>query len=206
MDCQKSMENFPDYQGGRLEPEERDAVEAHLKGCKTCCTQLEAFSIVDVELNLWKDLEPSPWLEQRAMARLETKQEEHPQPRHMAWLRPQWAALTALFILTGLGSWLMLHRPERAVEPSHPWGNKTSTRNSSLDQGTGSAAIGIVGKNPKELNHTQDSVLTTTSGKEISQEDWTLLENLDLLENFDLLNPAEPEEIPAPKGSASGSR
>ncbi len=70
----------------------------------------------------WKEIEPSPWFEQKVMARLDTEPEELKRPLSLPWLRPQWAALIALFIVAGLGSWLMLHRPGRAVEPSHPGG------------------------------------------------------------------------------------
>lgn len=118
MDCQKTMENFPDYRNDRLEPEVRADMEAHLRECIACHSQFEAFSVVDAELNRWREIEPSPWLEQKVMARLDTDQGVRRRPPLMAWPRPQWAAMIVLFIVAGLGSWVMLHRPGRAVEPS----------------------------------------------------------------------------------------
>src|SRR5579884_4026977 len=100
MNCEAIGELLPDYLQGRLSPELAAEVEKHLAGCQMC----------GEEAALWKKLavlpeeQPSPALEQKFKAMLESYQEGRWEKKNLT-AEKQKQPMPALW---GLGNWRQL--------------------------------------------------------------------------------------------------
>jgi anti-sigma factor RsiW len=100
MNCEEIGELLPDYLQGRLSAERAEVVEKHLPECAACSE----------EASLWKNLallpdeQPSPALESRFKAMLETYQEGRWEKSSLAAEKTK----TPVSMLWGLGNWRQL--------------------------------------------------------------------------------------------------
>jgi hypothetical protein len=200
------MENYLEFKNGGLKPEMRAELESHLKSCPSCFSQSAAYSIVHSQLDQWPEIEPSPWLEPKIMARLDMEQGKKRSNELWSWFRPKLATLVTLFIVAGLGSWILLHRSWKFPEPSRQAANQTGSANVPLTQGEVPPTVQSVLRSQEKETAAQEKTLQVGMEEEISREDLALLENLDLLENYDVLNPAGTDETGKAKESTASSR
>jgi anti-sigma factor RsiW len=92
MECRSCTESLTALLDSELTPELRAAVEAHLASCPACTEELRSLELAGTAASALPELEPSPQLWQRVVARLE--HERLPAARPPAG-RDRWRSLRA---------------------------------------------------------------------------------------------------------------
>jgi anti-sigma factor RsiW len=100
MNCEQNGELLPDYLQGRLGPDDSGEVEKHLSECAACGEEAALWK----KLALLPDEQPSPALESRFKAMLESYQEGRWEKTNLAAEKSK----TPAPMLWGLGNWRQL--------------------------------------------------------------------------------------------------
>ena len=113
MRCTEAREKLSAYAAGELPPEEREAVEAHLRGCPRCRREAEAVERAEAALAMLGAVETAPDLS-RDLRRRIAKGENRGRP--WAWIG---TAAVAVILLAFLAS-LRVIRPRDVALPTAP--------------------------------------------------------------------------------------
>lgn len=118
MNCNTCHENLDAYQEGKLTPDMKTQVEAHLKNCEACSRVYDEMLLADRIIASEKTLEHGPFLTTRVMAGIENLNRElNPETVSAGILRPVFISLSiaaALFAGVILGKWsVSTEIPER---------------------------------------------------------------------------------------------
>lgn len=111
MRCREVTEKLLGYATGELPPEEREAVEAHLRGCLRCRREGDTVERAEAALAMLGAVEAAPDLSEDLRRRLEDPLRKRP--------RWAWTAAVAVILLAFLAS-LRVIRPRDAALPNAP--------------------------------------------------------------------------------------
>lgn len=104
--CERIEALLVPYLDGNLAAAERQAVEAHLKGCAGCESRRAGFLAVADHLDAWLAPEPSPWFDAKLRQRIAAQAEARHAPRWVSVLAPSFpASVMALVLLAALLVW-----------------------------------------------------------------------------------------------------
>lgn len=167
MKCPEREQLFHLAQG--LAAKEAEDLRAHAAACERCRAVLEEYGRLDAVLAEWQAAEPSPWLEARVRAAVES--ELIRRPRTLFGLRLAWLApVVALAILIG-AVLLVVREPKFPLRPVRP--------PEIVEKAGEPAPAGPVG----EPTH-EPAIVTVTR----EDEDLAAFDDLDLFANFEILS------------------
>ena len=199
MTCQEVRTNLAAYLQQKLSKEETFATARHLSHCTSCASELDHLRQVDMALERFIAIEPSPYFDARLTARLDELESQRKETR-FGWgrirLLDRYAWSLVVLLVTTAGVWLgirhqqyrELNSLQKVIEAEDRYlGSSTqtgSTRSGSSVQ-TKEPAGAVVSGGQKALGTPGDK------DEEIPEEDKALLENLELLQNYEILNSLE---------------
>mgnify|MGYP001442430587 CR=1 FL=1 len=109
MNCKLCHENLDAYHEGKLTPDMKTLVEAHLKTCEACSRVYDEWLLAERIIASEKTIEHGPFLATRIMAAVENRDRElNPERGLPGILRPVFITLSvaaALFAGVVLGKW-----------------------------------------------------------------------------------------------------
>lgn len=198
------------YARHMLSREEAARVERHLAACGACREAAAGFERLDAVLGEWKPVEPSPWFDARARARIAAA------PRPWRYLpRLNWQGWSAIAAAAVLGIVLSV----AALRPSHlsPSGQNAQAMiapaQPALKPAMAPAASQAPDKTlarteaaniPAQPAATADGGETTVAQAQPASQEIDLYKNLNVLENYDMLaNFDVLSELPQNSGASS---
>ncbi|MGH9345223.1 MAG: zf-HC2 domain-containing protein [Terriglobia bacterium] len=194
MTCFEKEQLFA-YAHHMLQGGEAGRVEKHLASCAECRKITDAFKKLDVVLGEWKPVEPSPWFDAHARARIAAEARPRRLLPRLSWRA--WSGVAAVAVLAIVAGVAALRPPrsthkapmmetaavKTAVKPSAASG---APRPAALEQTAGTGETSAIAQ-------------SQPANQEIDlYKNLNVLENYDMLANFDVLS-----EIPQAGGSAS---
>ncbi|HEX5483432.1 MAG TPA: zf-HC2 domain-containing protein [Terriglobia bacterium] len=176
------------YSNHMLEPREEERVRVHLETCGKCRETVAGYEKLSEVLDEWKPVEPSPWFDARARARIASRA-----PARPVFSLPgvRWVALVACAVLIALSGFWALRARNHVQRPA--------------------ARQEAAAKAPA-FSHSHPSTVAAASGSETSSvaqqravnqeldlyKNLPVLENYEMLANFDVLS-----ELPQPRGDSN---
>lgn len=165
-----------------LHEQEQACVAAHLAVCTACRAEAAAYQKLETVLGEWKPVEPSPWFDAQARARIESSGARRP---WRAWQISGWkrwaavVAVVALAVTAGLVA-LRAYRPGRSARTI-----AVSTKAHAGPQAGRPAAEVTATAAPSAL--AQGTTAQAAAPAESASQEMDLYENLKVLENYDML-------------------
>lgn len=218
-DCLEREQIFA-YAHHMLSADEAARVENHLASCAGCREVAGGFEKLDAVLGEWKPVEPSPWFDARARARI-TAQAARPW-RYLPHLgRRGWSAVAAaavLAIVIGVAA-LRPPRSARSVpgaeatmagartsvkSPAAPTVAPASPGRSAGEQTPAANPSGEMANASTESAQAADGGTATVAQAQPASQEINLYKNLNVLENYDMLaNFDVLSELPQAGGGSS---
>lgn len=159
------------YSNRMLEPREEERVRAHMETCVACQEAVAGYEKLSRVLDEWKPVEPSPWFDARARARIASRS-----PARPAFSLPglRWTALVACAILITLSSFWAFrgrHHLQRPVAP----------------QETAVKAPAPAPPRPSSVAAASGSETASVAQQQAVNQELDLYKNLPVLENYEML-------------------
>ena len=199
MTCQEVRENLGAYLQQKLSNDESVAIKQHLGECATCTTEMENLRQVDIALEHFPSIEPSPSFDARLFARLDeleikSRKEWFSWGRIMLGDRYAWSLV--VLILTTAGIWIgirhqqyrELNSLQKVIEVQDRYlGSSKEKENTRSEASTRTQKSLEAESSPGQ----KDSETLMGKEEEMPEEDKALLENLELLQDYDILKSFE---------------
>ena len=116
MDCKRAERFLLRSLDGRLDHENRAALEAHLEKCPSCQKKDGEFRMILDLIRPQTEPEPLPYFKERLLAKLKEKEQTRPALLWVKWAHGAVALSLAAFLLFGAG--ILLFRPQDPRELS----------------------------------------------------------------------------------------
>jgi hypothetical protein len=189
MSCQYTRESLWGFQLGSLSEGEATKVSDHLAICAACRSFLESLKLVDLELDRFGEVSPSPFFDQKMDVRLDELKRPSWYSPFFELLKQRYALSFALLFLVTVGVWVGIRHQQAAklktledvirVQEKYVGGESRSNvtpSNPPTESQHPSASIGP-----------SDSPIRGSSEEVIPEQDRALVENIDLLENYEFI-------------------
>jgi hypothetical protein len=189
MTCEKVRQNLWGYHHRQVSDDLASSIRNHLEGCADCVIELERFEEVDVALDGFSAIEPSPYFDQKLNARLDEAERASGWGWVGVWLRDPylWTFVTVFMAATGL--WLGFRHQQN--EELRSMEEVVRLQDEYLGQRSpdeGVTALPPRGQTPSEVAVVPEQPQKPPDDEEtISEEDLAVVENLDLLQDYDVL-------------------
>lgn len=200
------------YAHHMLPAEDAVRVEQHLAACPACREAAAGYERLNSVLDEWKPVEPSPWFDARARARIAAQSRPWRYLPHLGW--QGWSAVAAAAVVAIVVSVAML-RPSRSA---HSVRNAETTMASSQTPAKSPAASiaapttqsSAAGETSEAANASTESAQAADGGTatvaqaQPANQEINLYKNLNVLENYDMLaNFDVLSELPQASGGSS---
>lgn len=159
------------YSSRMLESREEERVRAHLETCVACQEVVAGYEKLNQVLDEWKPVEPSPWFDARARARIASHAPARP-AFSLSGLR--WAALVACAVLITLSGFWAFRARNHAQRPVEP-------------QQTAVKAPAPAPPRPSSGTAVSGSETASVAQQQAVRQEMDLYKNLPVLENYEML-------------------
>lgn len=194
------------YAHHMLSLDEAARVEQHLAACGECRDVAAGFERLDAVLGEWKPVEPSPWFDARARARIAAQSRPWRYLPHLGWRGWSGIAAAAVVAIVVSVATLRPSRPARSIQSAAA----TMASSKTPMKPPAASSAGETSEAANEPNRSSESASASDGGtatvaqaqpanQEISlYKNLNVLENYDMLANFDVLS-----ELPQAGGGSS---
>jgi len=206
MNCQKVQENFWEYQHNQLAADLTLQTSHHLRACPSCASEFESYQQVDIELDRFREIEPSPYFDQKLNAKLDGLEKQHIWLGGVVfWLKDRYALSFVLLLITTVSVWVGFRHQQARKLNSMEEVLKVQDRylnNSGKSTGQTVSPPSIM-ENPSSAPDKSTDLESASNQEEaIPDEDLAVVENYELLQNYDFLKKfdfADPQGETRPK-------
>jgi hypothetical protein len=207
MSCRKIQENLWEFQQGSLSEGQAIKVVDHLANCAECRSFLESLKLIDLDLDRFGEICPSPYFDHKLNARLDGVKRISWYSPFLRLLKQRYALSFALLFLGTVGVWVGIRHYQAAklktLEDVIRVQEKYVGRESGPDVTRNSSPIGS--QRPGATVGQSDSSISGRSEEVIPEEDRVLVENIDLLENYEFIKKLDLAETQVKVKSSMGT-
>jgi putative zinc finger protein len=199
MTCQEVRENLGAYLQQKLSKDESVAIKQHLGECATCATEMENLRQVDIALEHFPSIEPSPSFDAHLFARLDDVENKSRQ-KWFSWgrtmLLDRYAWSLVVLILTTAGIWIgirhqqyrELNSLQKVIEVQDHYLKSSKEKENTRSEASTRTQESLGAESSQGQ---KDSETLLGKEEDMPEEDKALLENMELLQDYDILKSFE---------------